>query len=250
MGMANKEYQFLIQLKNIGKAFSNGKYSLSVLDNLNFCFEKGDMVAITGRSGSGKTTLLNILAGMISPDTGEYLFKDDELSLNCEKRMRAFRNSEIGYLPQHSTLLNDRSVEDNILLPSIYSKKKQKVMKERVLQLACALGFEDKLAMRPAVLSGGEQQRVALARAMIMEPNILLADEPTGSLDEKSEEKMLDILQKVNRAGLSIIIITHNQGVSQRCKLSYVLNDGQLIENPYFDHILKNATPNNPKQIR
>ena len=228
--MENKNYQYLIQLRGVGKTFADGQSSLCVLENLDFCFDKGDMVAITGRSGSGKTTLLNILAGMIPPDTGEYLFKSTPLSLNVEKRMRAFRNSEIGYMTQHNTLLNDRSVEDNILLPSVYSNKNRKGVKARAFQLACELDIEDKLTMNPALLSGGERQRVALARAMIMEPNILLADEPTGSLDEKSEKKMIDIMQKVNEAGFSIIIITHNQSVSQRCKSKYVLKDRQMIK--------------------
>ena len=228
--MENRKCQALIELKGITKVFANGQSVLNVLESVDFSIRKGDMVAITGRSGSGKTTLLNILGGIISPDSGEYLFAGEKLSLNSERKMRAFRKNEIGYLTQHNTLLNDRSVEENILLPSMYSKKKQKDMKERALQLAYDLGVEDKLAMHPAVLSGGEQQRVALARAMIMEPNILLADEPTGSLDEKSEEMMLDILQKVNEAGLSIIMITHNREVSRRCKSRYVLKGGRLIE--------------------
>ena len=199
--MENKNYQYLIQLRGVGKTFADGQSSLCVLENLDFCFDKGDMVAITGRSGSGKTTLLNILAGMIPPDTGEYLFKSTPLSLNVEKRMRAFRNSEIGYMTQHNTLLNDRSVEDNILLPSVYSNKNRKGVKARAFQLACELDIEDKLTMNPALLSGGERQRVALARAMIMEPNILLADEPTGSLDENQKKRCLISCKRLTKRG-------------------------------------------------
>jgi len=219
----------MIQLQNISKTFRTPGKSLQVLKDLSLRVELGDMIAIMGRSGAGKSTLLHILAGFIKPDAGSYALENIQVDGYDEEEWAQLRHKKIGYVLQNNGLLFDRNVLKNIMLPLNFTKLSQEQKTQRSRMLAAMLDIEDKLAMNPAKLSGGEQQRTAVARSLVMDAPLLLADEPTGSLDRDTEQKILQLLKSLNEEGKTIIVVTHDREVAHWCKHVYYLEDGRLI---------------------
>lgn len=218
----------MIKLDRISKSYvrQNGKLKIPVLNSISCTIEKGEMVAIKGRSGSGKTTIINILAGLLKADSGTYYFNSKEISKLNVKQTDKFREKNVGIIVQDYALLNSLSAKENILLPVKYRKYDKKDVEEDIKILSSQLKIEHCLNKNIYELSGGEAQRVTIARALIKKPNVILADEPTGSLDIRSEQEVLKILLELKQLGNTIIISTHSKAVSDCCDRILEINDG------------------------
>lgn len=218
----------MIKLDRISKSYvrQNGKLKIPVLNSISCTIEKDEMVAIKGRSGSGKTTIINILAGLLKADSGTYYFNSKEISKLNLKQTDKFREKNVGIIVQDYALLNSLSAKENILLPVKYRKYDKKDVEEDIKILSSQLKVEHCLNKNIYELSGGEVQRVAIARALIKKPNVILADEPTGSLDIRSEQEVLKILLELKQLGNTIIISTHSKAVSDCCDRILEINDG------------------------
>lgn len=220
----------LIQLKDIRKTYQIGKLTYEVLKGINLEVERGDFLAIMGPSGGGKSTLLNILGLLDKPTSGSYIFEDrDVTTLNAEELSR-FRNQKIGFIFQAFHLVPWASALENVLLPALYRGNLTEEDLKKAKGLLERLGLKDKMNLKPAELSGGQQQRVAIARALINQPSLLLADEPTGNLDSESSKEVMDILEELNREGLTIIMVTHEMDIADRAKKRKILRDGIFID--------------------
>lgn len=221
---------FLISLKNISKIFNPGKENeFAALKNVSLKIKKGEFVAVMGPSGSGKTTLLNIIGCLDRPTSGTYQLGGLEITkLKKDRILAKIRNQKIGFVFQTFNLLPRYNVIANVNLPLIYSQNKKNA-KKRVLQILDKVGLKEKTHHKPNQLSGGEQQRVAIARALINNPQIILADEPTGNLDQKSGQMILDILKKLNHEGVTIILISHDLRVAREAQRIIKIEDGKII---------------------
>lgn len=213
----------MIEMKNIYKFFGKDHNERKIFENFSFTISKGDMVAIMGKSGSGKTTLLNIIGGLESIDKGTYLFNGKDVSKFNEKELLQFRRKNISFVFQNFALINEYSVMDNILLPLKYryrniDKKKLADARELLDKLDIAYVCDQKIDN----LSGGEKQRIAIARSLISNTNVILADEPTGALDEKSGYMIMELFKQMKNIGKTIIIVTHDIDVAKKC--DYIIN--------------------------
>ena len=222
----------LLEVKNLKKVYTTkfGANKVQALTDVNFSVEKGEYVAIMGESGSGKTTLLNILASLDKPTNGEILLNGKNTVEIKDKELSAFRRDNLGFVFQDFNLLDTFSLKDNIFLPLVLAGKKYNEMESRLAPLAQKLGITQLLDKYPYEVSGGQKQRAAVARALITQPQIILADEPTGALDSENTESLMRLLQKLNETGITMIIVTHNPVVAKMCKKRYVLTDGKLVE--------------------
>ena len=217
----------LIKLQNITKVYNQSKENeFTALKKIDLKINKGEFVAIMGPSGSGKTTLMNILGALDAPTEGNYFIKGKDISKYSENELATFRNKDVGFVFQRFNLLPRNNVRENILLPTLYGfvKDKQKKLEE-VLD---KVGIFDKMNSKPNQLSGGEVQRVAIARALMMEPSIIMADEPTGNLDTKTADGVMDILAGLNKEGNTIIVVTHEEDVAKYAKRIIRLRDGMI----------------------
>lgn len=218
----------LIRLKNIEKTYdSGGSQRDSVLENLDFSLEEGEMVAILGKSGSGKSTLLRIIGLLESPNKGDYLWKNKDI-IKMKNKWNKLRNQEIGFIMQDYGLLQRLSVFDNIAAPMYIAHKSKTKIRDSVLSMVEKFQIYDLLKKKVNQLSGGEQQRVAIARAMIQNPQLLLADEPTGSLDEENARQVMKNLHQLHQQRKSIIIVTHNKKIAEQCEKIYYIEDKRL----------------------
>lgn len=217
----------IIELKNIEKNYKNGEKTYPVLYDLDFSLEEGEMVAILGKSGSGKSTLLRILGLLELPSEGCYYWKGKDIT-EMKNKWNKLRNQEIGFVMQDYALLQRLSVLDNIAAPMYIAHKAKAQIEERVLSVMKKFQIQDLLDKKVSQLSGGEQQRVAIARAMIQKPQLLLADEPTGSLDEENAEQVMQTLHQLHEQGNSIIIVTHDKRIAEQCEKVYYLEKGKL----------------------
>lgn len=216
----------LLSLKNITKSYD--KKSI-VLNEFNLSVNTGEMVAIMGKSGSGKSTVLNIISGIESADSGRYIFKGNDMSKVSGDKMTVFRRENIGFVLQHFALIENNSVFKNIALPLYLKHESKNVIKGKVLELAKDLEIENKLDKKPKQLSGGEAQRVAIARAIINQPSLILADEPTGALDENTGLKIMQIFRKLHQKGHTFIIVTHDSSVAEMCDRTIKIKDGKNV---------------------
>ena len=220
---------YKIKLKNINKFYGKATNTVHALKNVSLGIEHGEFLAIMGRSGSGKSTLLKILAGLTGIDSGEYYY-EKMLLKNNEKQMSMFRNRHIGFIVQNYALLYDRSVFDNVELPLRYSRISKKKREEKVFEILEQVGMEDLAERFPGELSGGECQRVAIARAIVNNPDIVLADEPTGALDEETEKVIMDIFIRLNIEGKTVVIVTHDPLIANQLNRIIYLINGEVVE--------------------
>lgn len=222
----------ILKVKNISKVYETyfGKYKYPALKDVSFEVEKGGYVAVMGESGSGKTTLLNIIAGLDASTSGSVEINGQELSKIKDSKLAVFRRESLGFVFQDCNLLDIFSVKDNIMLPLVLAKEKHGKMVERMNELAKKLDIQDIIEKYPYEISGGQKQRAAVARAMMVNPKILLADEPTGALDSKAASNLLDMFDIINREGQTIIMVTHSIKAACRAKRIIFLKDGVLMD--------------------
>ncbi len=219
----------LIVLKNITKLYDRGKPNeFQALAGIHLVIEKGDFLAIMGVSGSGKSTLMHIIGCLDQPTSGTYHLDGDDISKKSSREMVKVRREKIGFVFQSFNLLPRRSALSNVELPLIYQGIKPKVRHQRARQVLAQVGLSEKADHKPNMLSGGEQQRVAIARALINNSEIILADEPTGNLDTKSGQAVMEVLRRLNRAGKTIIIVTHDPNIAQLAQRTIKLVDGKI----------------------
>lgn len=218
-----------IQLRNISRVYGKGSTLVEALKNVSIDIENGEMVAIMGPSGSGKSTLINIVGLLDRPTNGTYLLNGTDTSSADNKQLARLRNEALGFVVQDFALIEEYSVEKNIMMPLLYARKNRKQALRRVRDLTTALSIEDKLTQKARFLSGGQRQRVAIARALSNNPAIILADEPTGALDQKTGSEVMDLFREINKEGKTIIVVTHDSTVADRCDRRITLVDG-LIE--------------------
>ena len=217
-----------IALRNIKKSFGTGDRAVHALQGINLSIKEGEMVAVMGKSGSGKSTLLNDLGGLVQVDEGEYLFEGSRINGLSQRQLSAFRSRKIGFILQYHALLDDRTVFQNIALPLQYGKSNKNAISARVEELLRQLEIYDKRDSHPYELSGGQCQRTAIARALANNPDVLLADEPTGSLDSHTETTIMEMFRQMNRAGKTIIIVTHDKSVADYCNRIVIIKDGMV----------------------
>ena len=218
----------MIIINNLQKKYRNGDMETDVLRGVNMQVKRGAFVAVMGRSGCGKSTLLNIIGGMDRADSGSYLFDGEQVMDYNNRQLASFRNKKVGFVFQAFHLLQEFSVADNIALPLGYAGIGAKQREKTAKDLLEKMGLVEKAARRPFQLSGGEQQRVAIARAISNQPEVLLADEPTGSLDEENGIRILELLKKLNEQGLTIIMVTHDPKVSEYADRVIRITDGKI----------------------
>lgn len=228
----------MIELADIEKTYGQGDTATRVLKGISFRVEKGEYVAIMGASGTGKTTMMNVLGLLDKPTAGHYRLGDDDVVDLNDDALSHFRNRKIGFVFQQFHLLERATAVKNVLLPLIYAADYPEDAQERAEQVLSEVGLADRMEYKPNELSGGQQQRVAIARALITNPEIILADEPTGNLDRRSGIEILSIFKRLNRDGRTIIIITHDQAVAEHAQRVIVLRDGRIaddrvVENPH-----------------
>ena len=225
----------LLEAKGIRKVYQTrfGGATVEALKNVNFSVEKGEYVAIMGESGSGKTTLLNIIAALDKPTEGTVTLDGMKLNSVRDSELARFRRDNLGYVFQDFNLLDTFTLEDNIYLPLVLSGMKPSEMQRRLDALAAPLGISELLKKYPYEVSGGQKQRAAVARALITDPRIILADEPTGALDSKSSDELLDLFAKVNRMGHTILMVTHSTKAASRASRVMFIRDGVVFHQIY-----------------
>lgn len=224
----------ILKSKGLGKSYRMGATKVEVLKGLDLTVRKGEFVAIIGASGSGKSTLLHILGALDMPDEGTVSFEGRDLSRQSGRELNRFRNKMVGFVFQFYHLLDELTVLENVSLPAMASRSIlgwfgcRRWAKGRALELLVQLGLGERIKHKPYQLSGGERQRVAIARALMNEPELLLADEPTGNLDSATGNGILDVLEKLNKAGQTIVMVTHDDRIAQRAGRIITLADGKV----------------------
>lgn len=222
----------VINMNNINKIYSMGSSEFKALDNINLSINKGEYVAIVGPSGAGKSTLMNIIGCLDTPSGGEYIL--DGLNTKCsDSKLAEIRNKKIGFIFQNYNLLPKLNVLENVELPLLYLGMGNSEIKERALSALKKVGLETHLKHKPNELSGGQKQRVAIARALVTEPQIILADEPTGALDSKTGREVLNMMDDLNKEGNTIIIITHDKEIAAEAKRMITVRDGIITSDTW-----------------
>lgn len=223
----------LLSARDLYKSFDEGGQEIVVLRGLNLELQAAERLAVVGESGVGKSTLLHILGTLDRPDSGELLYCGKELPLNDDVLLSAFRNREIGFVFQFHYLLPDFSAVENVMLPALIQGIPPPEARRRAEELLEAVGLKNRVGHRPGQLSGGEQQRVSVARSVILQPKLILADEPTGSLDLRIGEEVQELLFELNeKRGVALIVATHNREFAEKIGRQMELRDGQLFPGP------------------
>lgn len=221
----------IIQIKNLMKSYKLGGETVHALNNISIEINQSEFLAIIGPSGSGKSTLMNMIGCLDLPDSGEYLLDGKDIGKMNDNQLAAIRNQKIGFIFQNFNLLTKLTALENVELPLLYAGLSAKNRREAALESLKKVGLADRANHLPTQLSGGQQQRVAIARALAGNPSILLADEPTGALDSKTSKEIMEIMQGLNEAGNTIILITHDLNIAKQAKRMVSIQDGQLQEN-------------------
>ncbi|MBZ8125034.1 ABC transporter ATP-binding protein [Bacillus thuringiensis] len=220
----------MITLNNISKTYYQGKLTVPILHGISLTIQSGEFVSIMGPSGSGKSTLMNIIGCLDRPTDGEYILNDVNILTADEEKLALIRNEYIGFVFQHFNLLPRLSAMENVELPLIYSGVKKTERRQRALEALDKVGLSDRFHHLPSELSGGQKQRVAIARSIANNPKFIMADEPTGALDTKSSEQIMDIFINLNIEGTTIVMITHEEEVADYSSRRIVLRDGKITE--------------------
>ena len=219
----------ILKLTDICKDYQQGKEPVRVLKNINMTVHKGDYLAIMGPSGSGKTTLMNLIGCLDVPTSGSYILDGKDLKDMTDDDLADIRNRHIGFVFQSFHLLPKMTALDNVALPLLYANVPLKERRARAAEALKAVGLEERMSFLPNQLSGGQCQRVAIARAMVTKPDLLLADEPTGALDSKSGNQIMEIFRNLSEEGMTIIMITHEQSIADCANKTYRILDGELL---------------------
>jgi putative ABC transport system ATP-binding protein len=221
---------YSVELKNVNKIYQvSDEVSFTALENINIKIKKGEFVAIVGPSGSGKSTLMNILGLLDKPTKGSYILDNQDVSTLSDNQLAEIRNKRIGFVFQSFNLLKRTSSIENVSLPLIYAKTRKKERTQRSIEALTDVGLSEKLQSFPNQLSGGQQQRVAIARALVTNPEIILADEPTGNLDSKTGIEIMNIFKGLNKKGKTIILITHSDEIASEANRTIKIRDGKVI---------------------
>ena len=228
----------MIQIKDLHKSYKMGSSSLHVLKGINLTVEEGELVAIMGSSGSGKSTLLNIIGMLDLLDDGSYELDNVLIKDLDETKAAKYRNKFLGFIFQSFNLINYKTSVENVSLPLYYQGMKRAERQEKALKYLTSVGLLDWATHLPSELSGGQKQRVAIARAMASEPKLLLADEPTGALDTQTSNEVMDLIQKINQEGKTILVVTHEEDIAQMCKRIIRLKDGVIVEDTKVNQVL------------
>ena len=218
----------IVEVRNLSKIFIQGETEIKAVDNMSFGIAEGELLAITGQSGSGKTTLLNLIGGIEKPTNGQIIIDGIDICRADERELARLRRQKMGYVFQDFNLIPILSVEENIIIPLLLDSKRMD--KERFNEIVGFLGLENRLNHLPSQLSGGQKQRVAIARALINNPGIILADEPTGNLDRKMADEIMQLLIDLNNQGITILLVTHEDRYASMCQRKLVISDGCLSE--------------------
>jgi putative ABC transport system ATP-binding protein len=219
----------LIRLEGIAKAFALGQVTVRALNGVDLAIARGELVGIMGPSGSGKTTLLHVIGCLMRPSSGRYWLEGRAVDSLDEFALARVRNRRVGFVFQAFNLLPRFTALGNVELPLVYARVPAHERRTRAVEALAQVGLADRVSHRPRQLSGGEQQRVAIARALVTDPSIVLADEPTGNLDSASGEAIMDILVELNRAGRTVIVVTHEQAIAERTGRIVHLLDGRVV---------------------
>ena len=229
--MNNTPEKILIKTENIIKNYISGTETLYILKGINLQIERGQSAAVSGQSGSGKSTLLNILGGLDLADEGRVFIGNDEITSLSEKELSVYRSKRVGFIFQFHYLLKDFTALENVMIPAYIAGKKKKDALEMAKSLLADVKLEDRKGHFPSQLSGGERQRVAVARSMVNDPELILADEPTGNLDPQNSDIVAELLYTgAQKRGKTLIVVTHDKKVASLASIRFVLENGQLQE--------------------
>ncbi|MFH1235979.1 MAG: ABC transporter ATP-binding protein [Parcubacteria group bacterium] len=220
----------LIHAEHVRKVYDEGQpYETIALDDISLTIDAGEFVAIMGVSGSGKSTLMHIIGCLDVPSSGHYYFDGDDISTKTSKELVSIRRTKIGFIFQTFNLLPRTSSIANVELPLIYQGVGKNERTKRAVDVLHQVGLGDRVRYTSAQLSGGQQQRVAIARAIVHKPTLVLADEPTGNLDSRSGQEIMDVLQRLNKSGATVIVVTHDAAVAKRAQRTVYLEDGKVV---------------------
>ncbi len=220
----------LIHIENMKKIYNPGENEVRALDGIDLDIEKGDLVAIVGHSGSGKSTLMNMLGCLDTPTSGKYVLDGQDVASMTDNQLADVRNKEIGFIFQGFNLISNLDAVGNVELPLVYRGMSKNERKQLAMEALKSVGLEDRMKHKPNEMSGGQQQRVAVARAVAAKPPIILADEPTGNLDTKSTQEIMEILKELHRSGRTVIIITHDEEIASQAHRVIRILDGRIEE--------------------
>lgn len=220
----------LLRLEHITKNFGKGDGKVAALRDISLKIDEGELVAIIGKSGSGKSTLLNVIGSLMRSDGGEYYYKNNKMDFSKERVVTEFRKNKIGFIVQYFGLIDDKNVYQNVALPLKYQKRKKSEIRKKVTETLRYFEIESKIKAYPNQLSGGQKQRVAIARAVVKESEIILADEPTGALDEENGRNVMKVLKELNESGKTVIIVTHDNKIAGQCNRIIEIRDGEIVD--------------------
>jgi putative ABC transport system ATP-binding protein len=230
MVMQNQDVSFM-KISNVSKTYSRGREKISALDDVSLTIKKGELLAIVGPSGSGKTTLVSIIGGLTTPDRGSISLEGKVIKKNSDRRLSEYRNVEVGFVFQNFSLIPYYSALENVIIPLIVAKVSRRKRRERAKQYLKLLGLESRVHQRADELSGGERQRVSIARALINHPQIIIADEPTGSLDSAKGNEIMNILEMLShKQHVTVLMVTHDESLASRADRIVRIHDGRIVE--------------------